>query len=190
MNVRQSIRRAAISAAGLATLLIVATGTVFAATTLTLDPDVARPGTRVTIRNACLGVTSNPADHLAVAFVSLARPNLQPPDPAVPRSVARATTTDSYVVVVPKLPPGKYDIRLECLPGDWRTNTAEGGAIILTVRPDLPTTSTLEAPAGQSQPTNEPGRLLIVALAAAGGIATFRSSVAGRIPGTARGRRS
>ena len=151
-----------------------------------------RPGTRVTIQNACLGVTASPADELTAAFVSLAKPDLLPPDPAVPTSVATATATGTYrcVVVVPKLAPGKYDIRLECLPGDWRTNTAEGGAVILTVRSGLPPTSTADVVATQPPSTNEPGRLLALGLAIAGWLAAFRSSVAGRMPGRARARRS
>jgi len=174
MNSHRALRRAAVSIAGLAIALSAGAGGVAAATTLTLDPDVARPGTRVTIENACLGVTASPADELTAAFVSLAKPDLLPPDPAVPTSVATATGTYRYVVVVPKLAPGRYDIRLECLPGDWRTNTAEGGAVILTVRSDLPTTSTPDFVAAQRSSTQGFERLFLVGLATAGWLAVFR----------------
>jgi hypothetical protein len=51
------------------------------------------------------------------------------------------TGPDRYVVVVPDLAPGRYDVRLECVPGDWTTNTAEGIGSQLTVRPGAPDTS-------------------------------------------------
>ena len=144
----------------------------------------------MTIDNACLGVTTSPAAELQAAFVSLAEPDLVPPDPDVPRAVARNTGTYRYVVIVPKLTAGTYDIRLECLPGDWRTNTAEGGAVILTVRPVLPATSTADSALDRTRPAGESDRPFLVGLVFVVGFAAFRWSAAGRRPGTGRARTS
>lgn len=143
----RSLGRAAGSTLCLAVMLPLAllpsVGSVDAATTLVLVPDRATAGTRVTIYNACLGVTDSPPAELRAAFVRSSARSLQPTDPSVARAVAKHRTgPDRYVVVVPELAPGRYDVRLECVPGDWTTNTAEGGATQLSVRAGAPDTST------------------------------------------------
>jgi hypothetical protein len=134
-------KRLPASVSALLMVLTFGAGTVLGATTLTLDPDTATPGTKVTIRNACLGVTATPPAALRAAFVSSSTPGLDPAGGSVAKAVAKAVA-DHYVVVVPDLSPGTYDVHLECLPGDWRTNTAEGGAQPLTVLAGAPATST------------------------------------------------
>lgn len=173
MNVGSLIGRGLASGFGLAIVLMLGAGPVSAATTLTLDPDRATPGTRITITNACLGITATPPDELRTAFVSASTPNLSPTDPSVLKSVARSRA-GGYVVIVPELEPGVYDVRLECLPGDWRTNTAEGGAQRLTVIAGAPSTNTGEQ-VGPGLPVRDPlGPLLLLGLAIAGGIAADR----------------
>jgi hypothetical protein len=141
MNARHLLR----TCAGfcLAVLVLASPGVVSAATTLTLSPDLARPGTKITIGNACAGVTDTPPDKLTAAFENI-EAHTPPGSPATAVATATATPRE-YVVVVPVLKAGTYDIRLECLPGDWRTNTAEGGYQLLTVLADLPSTSTIDA---------------------------------------------
>ena len=98
---------------------------------------------------------------------------MTPESPSALKAVAKASPgSGTYVVVVPSVQPGTYDIRLECLPGDWRTNTAEGGYQLLTVLPALPSTSTGDAvtpPARRS-----PAIPILVVLGVAGGIAGHR----------------
>ena len=127
--------------AGVAMILAVAAGPALAATTLTYSPGTAAPGTTVTIENACLGVTDRPPARIAAAFVNVTS-EVSPltfKRQAVARAVARST---EYAVVIPDLAPGSYQIVLECLPGDWRTNTAEGGSeplrLALAQFPDNP----------------------------------------------------
>ena len=89
----------------LAMTLLGRAGSVSAATTLLLDPDTATPGMRVTIYNACLGVTDSPPAKLTAAFVSVSVDGQQPTDPDVPRAVAKAKPGPGvYVVAVPTWP--------------------------------------------------------------------------------------
>jgi hypothetical protein len=152
MNARLAFR----SCAGLclAILVLASPSVVSAATTLSLSPDQARPGTKVTIGNACVGITDTPPDELVAAFENI-EAHTPPGSPSTATAVATAGSAPrAYVVVVPVLQPGTYDIRLECLPGDWRTNTAEGGYQLLTILPSLPSTSTTDtlATGGQESP--------------------------------------
>jgi hypothetical protein len=160
--------RVAASTAAIGLVLTLGTGGALAATTLTLDPDHAAPGTTVTISNACGGITDNPPESLPAAFVNQASPGVQPDDPSVPRTVARAVAgSGNYTVTVPPIAPGIYDVRLECLPGDWRTNVAEGGAFGLTVLPGTPSTDTAQA--SDDQPSTD--RLRVGTLLALAGLA-------------------
>ena len=170
----RSTRGAAASISALAVGLLIGVATASAATTLTYDPDRATPGTRVTIHNACLGVTDNPSDELAAAFLG-ASSDLQPTDPSVPRGVAKASgRTAVYVVVVPELKPGPYQIRLECLPGDWRTNTAEGGTLPLRILSGAPDTSTGSPVGARTTPGDRLEGLLLLGLGLVAWIAAFR----------------
>ena len=158
----------------LAVGLLIGATTVSAATTLTYDPDSARPGTRVTIYNACLGVTDNPSDELVAAFLMVST-DLQPTDPSVPRGVAKAEAgTSVYVVVVPDLKPGLYQIQLECLPGDWRTNTAEGGTLPLRILAGAPDTSSSPHADARTTTGDRLEGLLLLGLGMIGGIAALR----------------
>jgi hypothetical protein len=168
------VKRGLAVLSGLAVVFLIGAGTAVGATTLVLDPDTATPGISVTIYNACLGVTDAPPDALTVAFVSTSRAGLLPTDQAVPRAVARALTgPDRYVVVVPRLTPGLYDVRLECLPGDWRTNTAEGGTLPLKVLA-APDTSTRDLTGASAPHDPRPMGLLLLVCGIAGGVAACR----------------
>ncbi len=155
-------RRTVAFLAGFVALLVFGVGGAAAATTLVLDPAEAAPGTRVVIYNACLGVTDHPPARMAIAFVDVSRPGLSPTDASVPKGVARVRTAPLvYVFVVPAIPPGDYHVRLECLPGDWRTNLAEGGTWPLTVLPGSPSTSTAPV-AGSAGDAGPPLRLVLI----------------------------
>lgn len=128
------------------------------------------PGTKVTIYSACLGVTDDPPDELPAAFMSSSI-DLQPTDPSVPKGVAKASAgTSLYVVVVPQL----YQILLECLPGDWRTNLAEGGAPPLKILSGAPDTSTSQDVGARPPSENRLEVPLLMGLALVGGIAAHR----------------
>jgi hypothetical protein len=184
MRAVRPLTRLVASSFAVAVALVVGTGVASAATTLTYDPDKAVPGTRVTISNACLGITDNPPAELQAAFIA-SGVDVSPTDPKVPTGVARAVPgTALYVVVVPDLTPGRYQILLECLPGDWRTNTAEGGTQPLRVLDGAPDTSTTPEAGGTARPPAD-GRievLVLLALGLAGGIAGWNRLSRGRPP--------
>ena len=175
----------AASALAVAGALLLGAGAVSAATTLTYDPDKAVPGTEVTISNACFGITDHPPAELRAAFIRSAV-DVQPTDPTVPTGIATAIAgTSRYVIVVPDLTPGRYRILLECLPGDWRTNTAEGGTEPLRVLPGAPDTSTTPN-VGVAPPARGDGWvavLMLLGLGFAGGIAGGHRRSRRRPPG-------
>ena len=132
----------AILAAGV--VLAIGAGSVSAATTLILDPDRATPGTRITVLNACLGVTDHPPARPRVALVPSTADNQDPSDPSVAKTKARRIDlAPTYVFNVPNIPPGDYMVLVECLPDNWTTNTAEGIGLSLTVIAGPPATSTV-----------------------------------------------
>ena len=187
----RSVRVVVRSAACLGILLVMALlarpASVSAATTLLLNPDTATPGTRVTIYNACLGVTDSPPPKLPAAFVGMSVPDQLPTDANVSRGVATAKAkagSGVYSVVVPELAPGKYDVKLECKPGDWSTNNAEGIGMFLTVRAGSPDTSAAPDPVAPG-PSEDQLRTLIVA--AAGMIGATVALRRRRAPVAARG---
>ena len=168
-------RRIAQAALAAGFVLAIGAGSVWAATTLTLDPDRATPGTRVTVLNACLGVTDSPPAKPKVAFVPSTTTNQDPGDSSVPKTTAhRIDLAPTYVFDVPDIPAGEYLVQVECLPDDWTTNTAEGAGMLLTVIAGPPATSTLTVEAKRPA-TGWPLELvLVVALGLLGGLATAR----------------
>ncbi len=167
-------RRTAVCAGGVAILLVVGTATALAATTLGLDPSEATPGTRVIALNACAGVTAKPPLRLAVAFIASDATNQQPKDPPGPRSVGRRVASYTYAFIVPNLAPGDYGVVLECLPGDWRTNLAEGAPLALTVLAGPPGTSTISVAPVDERHESPLGPILALGSGLVGGVAAWR----------------
>ena len=156
-------------------VLAIGAGSVSAATTLVLDPDRATPGTRVTVLNACLGVTDHPPARPRVALVPSTADNQDPSDPSVPKTKARRIDlAPTYVFTVPNIPPGEYQVRFECVPDGWTTNTAEGAAMLLTVIAGPPATSTLDVEPKRSTSGWPIELVTVVGLGLLGGLVAAR----------------
>ena len=186
-SVRVVVRSAACLGILLVMALLAGPASVSAATTLLLNPDTATPGTRVTIYNACLGVriarhpSSRQPSSACRCPISCQRMRMSP---AVSRQQKRRLAPASIPFVVPELAPGKYDVKLECKPGDWSTNNAEGIGMFLTVRAGSPDTSAAPDPVAPG-PSEDQLRTLIVA--AAGMIGATVALRRRRAPVAARG---
>ncbi len=135
----------------IASLMVIGAGVAAGATTAMLEPTSAATGDRVAVINGCYQVVDVAPATVPVAF--LVDPALDPAGDAIPKITAKLVASWTYRFTVPAIPPGVYAVRLECEPGDWRTNLAEGaGNTELTV---LPATSTAAMPT-EPAPTSGP----------------------------------
>ena len=125
-----------------ASLIVIGVGVAAGGTTAMLEPTSAATGERVAVINGCYQVVDVAPATVPVAF--LVDPALDPAGDGIPKTTAKLVASWTYRFTVPAIPPGVYTVRLECEPGDWRTNLAEGaGNIEPTV---LPATSTAAMP--------------------------------------------
>ena len=142
------MRRSA-AAIGIVSLVITAAGVAAGATTAMLEPTSAATGDRVAVINGCYQVVDVAPDTVPVAF--LVDPALDPAGDAIRKITAKLVASWTYRFTVPAIPPGVYTVRLECKPGDWTTNLAEGaGNTELTVLPATSTAATPTEPAPTS----------------------------------------
>lgn len=169
------LRLALILTAAVAILLAAGSTIALASTALVLEPSTATTGTKVTVFNACYLVTDHPPAKLKMAFLDASKPDLTPTNASVPRTTAlRLLAPYTYRFVVPRIPAGVYTIALQCTPGNWQANGAEGASLPLTVIAGPPATSTVSTAPDEGRTIPAAPTLLAIAVGLLGGMATWR----------------